>query len=203
MLMSYIFSGLIIVSVLFGFLSGNVKPLSDAVLSSSRDAVFMVLELMGAMCFWTGLMKIAERAGVISAAAKLLKPVTKIIFPDVPENSKAMSAIVSNMVANILGLSNAATPLGLAAMKELDSLNKNRGTASDAMCMFVVVNTASLSLFPTTLITLLNSAKSESPFDVIIPIWICSIIAFVCGTLAGKILANKSKPQKIILRRAA
>lgn len=203
MLMSYIFSGLIIVSVVFAFFTGNIKPLTDAVLSSSKDAVSMVLELMGIMCFWTGLMKIAEKSGLVSVIAWFLRPLTKIIFPDVPQKSKAMNAIVSNMVANILGLSNAATPLGLAAMKELSTLDGKTGTASNAMCMFVVVNTASLSLIPTTLIALRSASGSANPFEIIVPVWIAGGIAFICGTLSGKILEQRYKVEKVNIRRVA
>lgn len=196
-MMSYIWSAMICSSFLFAFLSGKLQPVTESLLNSATESVTMIFSLMGIMCFWTGLMKIAEDSGLTEIFALILRPLTKIIFPKIPQNSKAMNFIVMNMVANLLGLSNAATPLGLSAMKELKRLSKNGSEASHDMCMFSVINTASISLIPSTVIALRSAAGSENPFEIVVPVWICSVMAAFIGIGTAKLCAKKTKTYRL------
>ena len=192
-MMSYVWGGMILLSVVFGSLGGKAELLSKTVMESAQNAVVMSFELLGMMCFWSGLLEIARRAELTEKLARLIRPLTKRIFPGLSPESPAMAAIVMNMTANFLGLSNAATPLGLVAMKELDKLNPDKGRATDEMCMFVVINTASISLLPTTLLTLRAAAGSEDPFGIILPVWICSVSGLLVGVMAAKWMARKGR----------
>ena len=192
-MMSYIFAFMIVASLIFSFFTGNTQEVTTQAFAGAQQAVTLCIELLGMMCMWTGLMRIAEKAGLVAKISKLLSPLTRFLFPEVPKDSKAMGAIVSNMVANIFGLSNAATPFGLQAMNELSKLDYKDGTATNAMCMFVVVNTASIQLIPSTIIALRSAAQSANAYEIIVPIWICSICAVVVGVTAAKLLGRRKR----------
>lgn len=180
-----------IIAVICAIFTGKINEVSGALITGAEDAVAMTISLMGIMCFWTGIMNIAENTGVTNIIAKLLTPVTKILFPKL-KYKRAKNAIIMNMTANMLGLSNAATPLGLKAMQELNRLSDGK-TATDEMCMFIVINTASLQLIPSTVIALRQAAGSATPTDIIIPVWICSICVITAGVLAVKIFSKRQK----------
>lgn len=184
---------MIIISVIASFFTGKFESVSTAALSGAADGVRLTIELCGAMCLWSGLMEIAESGGVTKIFSTVLSPVIRFLFPDVRRGSKASHAISMSMVANLLGMSNAATPLGLAAMKELDKENRPCQSASDDMCMFVIINTASFQLIPATLIALRASCASSAPAEIILPIWITSFISLSFGVISAKIFARKSK----------
>lgn len=192
-MLNYIWCGMILVSLVVGAVCGRLDAVSGGAMDGAAAAVETCIGLLGTMCLWTGLARVAERSGLVEVFARLLKPITKIIFPRLKSDSAAMRAIVMNMVANLLGMGNAATPLGIAAMKELDRLNCRKGIASDEMCMFVVVNTASIQLIPSTIISLRQMYGAQSPAEVIVPVWICSAAAVVVGVLAAKILQKRSR----------
>ncbi|MBE7022241.1 MAG: spore maturation protein A [Ruminococcaceae bacterium] len=192
-MMNYIWGGMILFSVLAAVITGHTEAVSQGALDGARASIDMALSLLGMMCFWSGLLEIAKRAGLTEKLAHLLRPVTRLLFPRLRSDSPAVSAMVMNMTANLLGLSNAATPLGLAAMTELDKINPEKGTASDEMCLFVVINTASLSLLPTTVITLRSAAGSQDPFGILLPVWICSVFALIVGVCAAKLLARRRR----------
>lgn len=192
-MMSYIWGGIILVSFIFGAVNGQTEAVASSVLSGAEKSVTMALSLLGMMCFWSGILEIAKRAGITEKLACLARPLTKFLFPKLNPNSPAVTAMVMNMTANFLGLANAATPLGLAAMHELDAINSQKDTASDEMCMFVVINTASISLLPTTVITLRAAAGSADPFGIILPVWICSLSAITVGVTVAKLLSRKGK----------
>ncbi len=189
--MSYIWGGMILVSFIFGAASGQTEAVASSVLSGAERAVTMAFSLLGMMCFWSGILEIAKRAGITEKLAELARPLTRFLFPKLPADSPAVTAMVMNMTANFLGLANAATPLGLAAMQDLDAVNPQKGTASDEMCMFVVINTASISLLPTTVITLRAAAGSADPFSIILPVWICSLSAITVGITVAKLLSHR------------
>ena len=189
-MMSYIWGGMIVLSVLAAFFTGRIDAVAQGALDGAGAAIEMALSLLGMMCLWSGLLEIAKRAGLTEKLARLLKPVTRLLFPRLSPESPAVRAMVMNITANLLGLSNAATPLGLAAMAELDKINPQKGVASNEMCLFVVINTASISLLPTTVITLRAAAGSADPFGIVLPVWICSVIALVFGVIAAKIMAK-------------
>lgn len=193
-MMNYIWSGMMILAVIFGACSGNLDAVSSAAVDGAKNAVTMTLEFLGVMCFWTGLVKIASRSGFILMISNMLLPLTKLCFPRLSKNSPAMQSIVMNMTANILGLANAATPLGLNAMKELQKINPNsHDTASDEMCMFVVLNTASIQLIPTTLIVLRRATGSADPFEILMPVWIVGGCALIVGIICAKLMQGRSR----------
>lgn len=190
-MLSCIWSGMIIISLITAFFTGRISEVSSALMTGAGDAVALTISLMGIMCLWTGIMHIAENTGVTEFVAKLLSPLMKILFPKL-KDKRAKDAIIMNMTANMLGLSNAATPLGLKAMQELKRLSDGK-TATDEMCMFIVINTASLQLIPSTIIALRQAAGSVTPTDIIIPVWICSICVITIGVLCAKIFARIEK----------
>lgn len=191
-MLNYIWGGMIILSLVVAVLTGRVEQTAAAAAEGAAASIESCISLLGIMCLWTGLSKIGERAGLIKVFAKLLKPLTKLLFPRLDPESPAVGSIVMNMVANLFGMGNAATPLGIRAIGELDKLNPNKKTASDEMCMFVVINTASLQLLPATLISLRQAFGSANPGEVIVPVWIVSICALVVGVVVAKLLERRS-----------
>lgn len=184
---------MIVISLVVSVICGRVEQTTAAAVEGASAAIETCISLLGIMCLWTGLAKIGERAGLVKIFAKALQPITRRIFPHIPEDSAAMGSIVMNMVANLFGMGNAATPLGIKAIKELDKLNGGRRTASNEMCMFVVINTASIQLLPTTLISMRQSFGAANPGEVIVPVWVVSICALVVGVTAAKILERAGR----------
>lgn len=160
---------MIISGILMAGLSGNPDVITAAAFEASKGAVKYSLELIGVMAFWLGMMRIAEEAGIIRLLAWLLRPVTRILFPSIPEGHPAMGTILMNLSANILGMGNAATPFGLKAMEELQSLNPRKEQASEAMCTFLAINTACITLLPTMIIGIRLTANSSNATEIIGP----------------------------------
>jgi spore maturation protein A len=154
---------------------------TSAALESAGTAVEIAIGLIGIMALWLGVMKVAQEAGIINIIAKLVRPITRWLFPKIPEDHPAIGAMIMNIAANMMGLSNAATPLGLKAMDELDTLNPNKGEATDDMCTFLVINTSAITLLPATAIAIRASLGSANPQMIIIP----SIVAASCATIVG------------------
>lgn len=190
-MLNYIWCGMIILAYIVGVFTGNVEEVTKGAMEGAGQAITTCIGLLGSMCLWTGLSKVAEDSGLTDVFAKVLRPITKIIFPRLSHSSVAHRAIVMNMVANLLGMGNAATPLGIKAMHELDKLNHHKAVASREMCMFVVVNTASIQLIPATVISLAQANGGTTPTDIIVPVWICSICALVVGVTAAKIFEKR------------
>lgn len=188
-MLNYIWGGMILLSIVFGAFNGKLPEVASAVMKGATEGVNMSLSLLGIMCLWTGIMEIANKSGFTKFFSYLLRPITKLIFPHVPQNSEAMNAIVMNMTANMFGMSNAATPLGIKAVKELHKLNPSK-IASDEICMFVVINTASLELVPSTVLALRQSVNSQNPFEIIVPVWIASILSITVGVILAKIFSK-------------
>ncbi len=182
-MLNAIWVGLIITAVIFGAINGRIPDVVAAVTDSAMFAFELALGLAGVMILWMGLMKIAEHAGLILALARSLKPLMRRLFPDVPVDHPAMGSMVMNMSANMFGLTNAATPLGLRAMADLEKLNPNPGTATNAMCTFLAINTSSIQLIPMTAIIYLAAAGSANPTSVITT----SLIATIFSTTAALI----------------
>ena len=189
--MNYIWAALIIISIICSVVTGRTSEVSNASMNGAQDAVSLVISILGMMCFWTGLMNIAEKGGLTYVLAKVLSPLLKKLFPDYNKNSKSMRLICMNVTANILGLGNAATPFGIEAMKEMQKENKLKDTANNSMVMFVVLNTASLQLIPTLLTILRQKHGSEYPLDVLPAIWITSIISLTVGIMAAKLFEKR------------
>ncbi len=192
-MLNYIWGGMIIISIIVSAFTGRVEQTAAAAVEGAGGAIESCIALLGIMCLWTGLAKIGEKAGLVSALSRVMRPLTKLIFPKLDPSGTAMGAIVMNMVANLLGMGNAATPLGIRAIKELDKLNRGRSVASDEMCMFVVINTASLQLMPATLISMRQSFGSANSGEVILPVWIVSICALCVGVAVAKFLERRKR----------
>ena len=192
-MLNKIWAGMLFVSFITGIFTGKMSEISDGVLAGAKDAAALSLSLLGIMCLWTGLSKIVESSGLSDILAKLMYPITKFLFPKLKKDSAALGAIVMNIVANLLGMGNAATPLGIKAMKELNKLNPDKSTATDEMCMFAVINTASVQLIPATLMGLRQTYNSESPGEIILAVWITSILVIFIGTTLAKIFAAKRR----------
>ena len=190
-MLNYIWCGMIVLAYIVGVFTGNVEEVTKGAMEGAGQAITTCIGLLGSMCLWTGLSKVAEDSGLTEVFAKVLTPVTKVIFPRIKSGSAPHRAIVMNMVANLLGMGNAATPLGIKAMHELDKLNHHKAVASREMCMFVVVNTASIQLIPATVISLAQANGGTTPTDIIVPVWICSICALVVGVTMAKIFEKR------------
>ena len=194
--MKWIFGGMIILSVIYAFATGNAAEVSNAALNECQNAVQFLLVLMGSMCLWGGFLKIAERSGLTAVIAKILSPFTRLLFPSLKKDSKAVTAISMNITANLLGLGNAATPFGLKAMEQLHTLNNKSDTASNEMVIFVVMNTASLQLLPTTLASLRQSYGSSAPFEIIVPVWISSACALATALICACTLNSVKRKER-------
>ncbi len=187
---------LCVVSVVASLVFGNVNELSAAAVSGATQAFELVLKLAGGLCFWSGLMRIAQKAGICDAISKLLRPLLKIIFPKLNPKSNAVKLISMNISANLLGLGNAATPFGVAAMKELSRLNGGSSTASDEMVCFAVINSSSIQLLPTTLALLRASYGAKNPLDVLPCVIFASVLSLCAGLVLAKILPIYMKGKK-------
>ena len=193
--MNYIFYFLIVISIVIGAINGRLSEVVNAILTGADKSVKIALSLAGIMAFWLGIMKIAEKSGLVELFARLIKPITKRLFPDIPEEDAAIGDIAMNFSANALGLTNAATPIGLKAMKELQEHNKNKKTASNAMCMFLGMNTASSQLVPATVIAVLVGAGYQNPTEIIAPTLIVTSFTFLCAIFLAKVFEKISPPQ--------
>lgn len=174
--------------IVLGIFTGRGAEISKAIITSTDSTVKLVIGLTGVMCLWCGVMKIAEKSGLTDKLATVLKPILKLIFKDAARDEKAMGAIVMNLTANMMGLSNAATPFGIKAMEELKRLNKKDGEASDDMALFLILNAACIQLVPTTIISMRAVVGSSNPAATIIPGIITTGTAAILGVVLCKIL---------------
>ena len=178
------------VSFVFGVFNGRLAEMSEAVMAGASNAVDLTLSLVGTMCLWMGVMRVAEAVGVTERIASLMRPLFRFLFPDAHQKKNGIGEIGASITANILGIGNAATPLAIKAMEKLQENNGKKTIASDDMVMFTVLGCGSLNIFPTTLIALRQGAGSVGVFDVVFPIWICSFFTAVVGVLAVKIICS-------------
>lgn len=195
-MLNYIWAGMIIFSVISAAFGGGTEALSSAIISSASDAVTLCIRLGGTICLWGGLMEIAEASGLTGAVCRVLSPFLKIIFPKMDMKSKTARAISMNVTANLLGLGNAATPLGLEAMKRLQEENGKKDRASADMMKFVVLNSAAFHLIPTTVAALRQDYGCKDPFDIMPASWISSAAALLVGLTAAVILIKISESVK-------
>lgn len=181
--MNYLWGGMILIGVFYGAMTGNLGAVTEQALASAKEAITLCITMAGAMAFWVGILRIAERAGMVARAAQKLGPLLSFLFPSVPKESAARTHIATNIVANVLGLGWAATPAGLSAMKELKKLDAQSGRATDAMCDFLILNISSLQLIPVNIIAYRSQYGSVSPTAVVGP----AIIATLISTAAAVI----------------
>lgn len=187
-MMSFVLTAIILVSLVFAAVTGNMGKLSNSILQDSTSAVRLSLELLGSMCLWSGVMNVAEKSGLTNKISKALSPIIRFLFKGIEPSDKAGKAIAMNMTANMLGLGNAATPLGLEAMK---NMNVSGDIASDNMITFVVLNTASIQLIPATVAALRIQAGSQSPLDILPAVWITSITSVTVALLFSRLCRRR------------
>lgn len=185
-MLNYVWLGLIVIALITGAVNGKIPDVGAAAVDGADVAVKISLGLIGVMALWLGIMRIAQDSGLVNLLARAIKPVMSRLFPEIPEDHPATGAMLLNLAANWLGLSNAATPLGLKAMEELQSLNKSDDTASNSQVLFLAMNTASITIIPATIIGVRVSAGSQDPFSIIGT----SVFASTCATIVA-ILAAK------------
>ena len=186
----------IIISFSYAIFSGNINKLNESIFSSTSEAVNLCISLLGTICLWNGIMQIANKTTIIDKLTNMLKPLINFLFPEIDKNSSVKKEISMNMIANILGLGNAATPLGLKAMRTMQKENKNKDTLTNSMITFIVINTASLQIIPTTVIAIRSSMGSKNPTSIVFPVWIATICAAIAGITATKIFISLSKKGK-------
>lgn len=183
-MISILWTFLIVIAIIYSFLTGHVEVINNTILTSANSALELILSLLPTIVLWTGIMKIAEEAGLLTKFAKLLEPLLKRLFPTVPKDNKALGYISSNIATNMLGLGSAATPFGLKAMNELQKINDNKDVASTPMITFLVLNTAGVTIIPTTIIALRLAYKSASPTAIIVP----AVISTACSCFSAVLI---------------
>ncbi|MCD8378091.1 MAG: hypothetical protein LUB59_04805 [Candidatus Gastranaerophilales bacterium] len=195
--MNYIFYFLIVFSLIFGAINGRLDNVVNAIISGANLSVKIAFSLIGIMTFWLGIMHIAEKSGLVKILARLIKPLTNWLFDEISPDNPAMGNIAMSFSANALGLTNAATPIGLKVMQELQDENQDKTTASNAMCMFLAMNTAGFQIIPAAVIAILAGAGAENPTEIIIPAMIVTAISFVSSVLIAKLFQKFWHPQTI------
>ena len=193
-MLNYIWYFIIIISIIYSVFTKSTDNLTNSVLSSASDAVELIITMTGTVCLWSGITEIADKSGLSTSIAKLLSPLLSKLFPDLDKNGKAFGAISANVTANLLGLGNAATPLGIKAMKEIEkekSPSLKNFTASRDMVMFVILNTTSIQLMPTMIISILESCGSTQPTSIIPYVWIASICGLAVGILSVNVFYKR------------
>ncbi len=189
-MLNYVWLGLIVIAILMGAATGNIEAVTKQAFDSAESGVKIALGLISIMTLWLGLMKVAEAAGLIKMLARAMAPIMKRLFPEVPSDHPAMGSILLNLAANWLGLSNAATPFGLKAIEELQQLNPQKDTASNAMVMFLGMNTSCITLIPATIIGVRISLGSANPFEIIGTTIVASVTATIVAITMAKLLGR-------------
>ena len=181
----------IIISIIYAIINGRLLEINTTIFDSTKSAVELTIVMMGTITLWNGIMEIASNTSIALFLKKCLNPITKKIFPDIKNNSDAYNEVTMNIIANILGLGNAATPLGLKAMQSMQKENSKKNRLTNSMGLFIVLNTASIQIIPTTVIAIRNSLGSKNSSIMIIPIWIATVFSAVCAITASKILMKR------------
>ena len=186
MTMAWIWTGMAVLSILCGLATGRGDLVAAAAVEGAQAAVELCVSIAGMLCLWTGVMEIMRRSGLAEGLSRLLRPVLSALFPQVSKDRGVMDSISANVSANLLGLGNAATPLGIEAVRRME--RKSPGTASDAMCMLVVCNTASIQLLPTTVAAVRSAQGCAAPLDILPAVWLSSVLSVTAGLLAARLL---------------
>jgi len=186
-MVNYLWAFFFIIGILYSFFTGKLEIINDIILNSANTSLEMILKMIPLMCLWLGLMNIAKKSSLLDIVAKKLTPFLKKIFPEIPDGHEALGYIASNIAVNMVGLSNAATPFGLKAMKSLNELNKEKDTATRSMITFLVINTASVTLIPTTVISFRMLNGSTNPTEIVGVCIITTIISCFIGILIDRL----------------
>ncbi len=194
-MLNYLWGGMILIAVVYGTITGEVKAVGTAALDSSKEAVELCITMLGVMALWTGVMQIAEASGLTKKFIRLVRPVLRFLFPELPADSKANDYIASNMLANILGLGWAATPFGLKAMAELQKINVEQGgkkeVASRSMCTFLILNISSLQLIPVNIIAYRSQYGSVNPAEIVGPAIVATLVSTLAAIVFVKLTGRK------------
>ena len=188
MAMTYLWTGMVALSVIFGALTGNLGALGGAALEGARSAVELCLSLAGVMCLWTGVMEVMNQSGLSALLARAFRPLLQRLLTQAARDPETLATVSANLSANMLGLGNAATPLGIRAAERM--AHDGGGIASDELCLFIVLNTASIQLLPTTVASVRAALGCADPFDILPAVWLTSAAAVVVGVLAAKLFAR-------------
>ena len=186
--MGYIWVFLIVVSVICAIINGKVDEVTQAITNNAKLAVEISFSLIGIMAFWLGLVKLAEKSGVVELISKLIKPVTDFLFPEIPSGHPALGNIAMNVTANALGVTNAGTPIGIKAMEEMQSLNEHKDTATNPMCTFLAINTAGFQIVPASIIAVFVATSSTNPTEIIAPTILVTLFGTIVAIIAVKLL---------------
>lgn len=189
-MMNYIWGAMVIFSFIAALFSGNMQALSDSVVNGGKDAISLVINLTGMMCLWGGIMKIAEKAEITKVICRILSPLFSLLYKNVDKKSETARAMSMNITANLLGLGNAATPLGLEAMRRMQDANLDKDIATDDMVVFVVMNSAAMRLIPTTVATLRTQFGSQSPMEIMPATWLSTILSLTAGVVTAKVISK-------------
>ena len=188
MAMTWLWTGMVALSVLFGAATGNLGALGGAALEGARSAVELCVSIAGVMCLWTGVMEVMNQSGLSALLARAFRPLLRRLMPRSARDPETMAAVSANLSANMLGLGNAATPLGIRASRLM--ARGGEGVASDELCLFIVLNTASIQLLPTTVAGVRAALGCADPFDILPAVWLASGVAVIAGVTAAKLLAR-------------
>lgn len=190
-MVNYIWVFMTIVGFVFSIFNGTLEEVNKAIFDGAKEAVTLCIGLISILVFWLGIMRIAQESGLLELLSKLFRPLVKRLFPEVPTNHPAMGYILSNMIANMFGLGNAATPLGIKAMEELKQLNGGKNSASRSMVTFLAINTASITIIPTTVIAIRMNYNSASPTEIVVPTLIATIISMLGAVMIDRYFYNR------------
>lgn len=185
-MVNYIWVIMTIIGVVFGMINGTMEEVNKAVFTGAKEAVTLCFGLISVLVFWLGMMRIAEESGLLERLSQFFRPIVTRLFPEVPKEHPALGYILSNIIANMFGLGNAATPLGIKAMEELQKLNEEKKTASRSMITFLAINTASITLIPTTVIAIRMNYHSASPTEIVIPTIIATVLSAIGAILIDR-----------------
>lgn len=194
-MLNYLWAIMVVLGITVAVLTGNVDAVSNATLTSAKEAITLCITMLGIMSMWTGLMQVAKAIGIMEGLTKLLKPVLRLLFPDIPPDHVVNEHIASNMIANILGLGWAATPMGLKAMKELKALNHDSDVASCDMCTFLIINISSLQLIPVNIIAYRTQYQSVKPTEILAAAIVTTIFSTIVGVVFSMVARKYSKYQ--------
>lgn len=193
LLLNIVWPIFIVISFTFAIFSGNLDKLNTSIFESTQEAITLCITLLGTMCLWNGIMKIASETTLMKKLTHMLTPIIHLLFPELKEDTETKNVISMNIVANILGLGNAATPLGIKAMKAMQEKNENKEVLTNSMATLIVLNTASIQIIPTTVIAIRSSLGSTNPTSIIFPVWVATICAAVAGITATKLFIRFGK----------
>lgn len=191
MAMAWVWTGMVVLSLVFGLFTGSLDAVANAALEGARSAIELSISMAGIMCLWSGVMEIMNVCGLSASLARAFRPVLRRLLPNACRDEKTLAAVSANVSANLLGLGNAATPLGIQAARRM--AQGCGGVASDELCLLVVLNTASIQLLPATIASVRAAAGSQTPFDILLPVWLTSALSVTVGLLAARLLSRRGR----------